>query len=50
MTQMIQIANGGTTSYMVTNLAPATYYFSVRSYNTSGAESSASNTASKVVR
>lgn len=50
MTRTIQIANSGTTSYMVTNLSPATYYFSVRSYTSTGAESSASNTASKIVR
>jgi hypothetical protein len=50
MTQMIQVGNGGMTSYVVSNLSPATYYFTVRAYNSGGAESSASNTASKTIQ
>lgn len=50
MTRTIQIGNAGTTSYVVSNLTPATYYFSVRAYNSAGAESGASNTASKIVQ
>jgi hypothetical protein len=50
MTQMVQVGNGGITSYVVSNLTPATYYFAVRSYNSGGAESSSSNTASKTVQ
>jgi hypothetical protein len=50
MTQMIQVGNGGITSYVVSNLSPATYYFTVRAYNSGGAESSASNTASKTIQ
>jgi hypothetical protein len=50
MTRTIQISNPGTTTYVVNNLSPGTYYFSVRAYNSSGAESSPSNTASKRVQ
>jgi hypothetical protein len=50
MTKMIQVSNPGTTTYVVNNLAPATYYFSVRAYNSKGAESNPSNTASKRVQ
>jgi hypothetical protein len=50
MTQRIQVANPGIASYVVSNLSPATWYFNVRAYSTSGAESAASNTASKTVR
>ena len=45
----IQVANPGTSRYVVENLAAGTWYFSVRAYSTGGAESTASNTASKSV-
>jgi hypothetical protein len=47
--QLVTVANPGATSYVVDNLAPATWYFSVRSYNTDGTESSGSNVASKTI-
>jgi hypothetical protein len=50
LNQTVQLSNPGLSSYVIGNLAPATYYFSVRSYNTSGAESAGSNVASKVIR
>jgi hypothetical protein len=50
MTQSIQIANPGLTTYVIENLAPGTYYFAVRAYTSNGAESDYSNVASKVVR
>jgi hypothetical protein len=50
MTQRIQVANPGIASYVVSNLSPATWYFTVRAYSSTGAESIASNTATKVVR
>jgi len=37
-------------SYVIENLAPATYYFAVRAYTSSGSESANSNIASKVVQ
>lgn len=45
----IQIANAGTSRYVVENLAAGTWYFSVRAYTTTGAESTTSNTASTTI-
>jgi hypothetical protein len=50
LTHSIQIANPGLTSYVIENLSPGTYYFAVRAYTSSGAESDNSNIASKVVQ
>jgi len=50
MTRTIQIPNAGTARYVVDNLTAATWYFSVRAYSSAGAESAASNTATKTVR
>lgn len=50
LSQAIQVANPAATSYVVSNLSPATYYFSVRAYDTTGAESDPSSIASKVVQ
>lgn len=49
LNQMVQV-NAGVSSIVVDNLAPATYYFAVRAYTTSGAESSNSNVATKVLQ
>lgn len=49
MNQMVQV-NAGVSSIVVDNLAPATYYFAVRAYTTSGVESSNSNVATKVLQ
>jgi hypothetical protein len=50
LTQTIQLANAGLSSYVVENLAPGTYYFAVRAYASSGAESSDSNVVARVVQ
>ncbi|HEY4368206.1 MAG TPA: putative Ig domain-containing protein [Steroidobacteraceae bacterium] len=50
MTQTIQVSGGGMSTYVVENLAPATYYFAVRAYTNAGSESVNSNVASKVVQ
>jgi hypothetical protein len=50
LTRTVQLANPGLSSYVVENLALGTWYFSLRSYSTTGAESSASNVASATVR
>ena len=50
LSQMIQIANAGVTSAVIEDLSPATYYFSMRAYASTGAESTNSNVASKVVQ
>lgn len=50
LTQMIQVGNPGTSSYVIDYLAPGTYYFAVRAYTSRGAESVDSNVMPKVVR
>lgn len=50
LTQSIQIANPGVTTYVIDNLPPGTYYFAVKAYTSSGAESESSNVGFKVVQ
>jgi hypothetical protein len=50
LTQTIQVTNAGASAYVIENLAPGTYYFAVRSYSSSGAESANSSVAAKVVQ
>ena len=45
----IVIANPGITTYVVENLLPATYYFVVTAFDSSGIDSSYSNEASKTI-
>jgi hypothetical protein len=47
---VIQIENAGLSSYIVRDLSPGTYYFGVRAYASSGAESELSNVVPKVVQ
>lgn len=49
LNQVADITNPGLTNYVVENLWPATWYFSLRSYRTDGTESDPSNTVSKTV-
>lgn len=49
MTQVAQIANPTVSTYAVTNLAPATWYFGVKAYTSPGVESAISNIANKVI-
>lgn len=49
LTRMVDIPNPVTTSYIVDQLTPATWYFAVRAYNAAGAESVNSNIASKTL-
>jgi len=49
LNQSAQVTNPGVTSYVLTNLAPGTWYFEVADYTTSGVESSMSNIASTTV-
>lgn len=49
MSQSVQIANAGVTTYVL-DLTPGTYYFAVKAYASSGAESNSSNVVSKVVQ
>jgi putative Ig domain-containing protein len=50
LTQTIQVASAGMSSYVIENLAPGTYYFALRAYTTKGVESADSNVVAKVVR
>lgn len=50
LTQVVEIANPGLTSYTIRNLSPGTYYFIVRAYTSGGAESANSKIARKIVK
>lgn len=50
LTRTVTLSNAGLTRYVISDLSAATWYFSVRAYSSSGAESVASNTVSKVIR
>lgn len=49
LVQMVELSNPGLTSYMVQNLSPATWYFTMRAFRTNGTESEPSNVASKTI-
>jgi len=49
LSQQIDLATAGLTSYVVQNLASGTYYFALKAYNTTGIESDLSNIASKTI-
>jgi len=50
LSRTIQVTNPGLTTYVVQDLSPGTYYFAVRSYSSTGVESSNSSVASKTIR
>jgi hypothetical protein len=50
LTRSININSAGLSSYVITGLTPATYYFAMTAYNGAGAESTRSSIVSKVVR
>lgn len=49
LTQEISINTIGTTTYMITDLAPATYFFAIKAFTSEGAESALSDIASKTI-
>jgi hypothetical protein len=49
LTNTIVIENASVTTYVVEDLAPATWYFAVTAVNSSGAESTYSNVANKAI-
>ena len=49
LNQMLELANAGISSGVVENLAPGTWYFAVKAYNSSNVESDLSNVTSKTI-
>lgn len=49
LSRIIQIANPGTTRYVITNLAPGTYFFGINAYNNIGTQSRLSALVSKKI-
>lgn len=49
LNQSVQIANPGIASYAIDNLSPATWYFSVVSFNSANIESTLSEVVSKTI-
>ena len=49
LTQTIVISNASVTTYVVEDLAPATWYFAVTAVNSTGSESAFSNVANKQI-
>ena len=49
LNQVLELPNPGLTSGVVQDLGPGTWYFAVKAYTSSGAESARSNIASKVI-
>ena len=49
MTATVTVADASETSYVVSGLAPGTYYFTVVAYNSLGVDSGDSNTVSKTI-
>jgi putative Ig domain-containing protein len=49
LTQTIQIANPGLATYVVTGLSSGTWYFAVKAYTSSGAESANSTVVNKTI-
>lgn len=47
--KVVDVTNSAVSAFSISNLAPATWYFGVRAYNTAGAESAMSNIASKTL-
>jgi hypothetical protein len=49
LSQVINIPGVGMTTYVIDDLPSGTYYFSIRAYNTQGAESALSNIVSDTI-
>jgi hypothetical protein len=47
--QVVKIATTGLSNYVIQNLSPGTYYFTVTSYTVAGVESDASAAVSKII-
>jgi hypothetical protein len=49
LNQQVKLANPGTTTYVVTNLAPATWYFAVAAYTSDGSIGERSNVGEETI-
>jgi hypothetical protein len=49
MTSVVQVVGASTTSYVVQNLTPGTYYFAIKAYNIAGTESDLSGVVSATI-
>lgn len=49
LSQIIEVSNPSLSAYVVTGLSSGTWYFAIKAYNSSGAESALSNVASKTI-
>jgi hypothetical protein len=50
LTRTVTLNNAGLTRYVISDLSASTWYFAIRAYNSTGSESTNSNTVSKVIR
>jgi len=48
LSNVVTVANAGLTTYVI-DLMPGTYYFAVKAYTATGAQSASSNVVAKVV-
>jgi hypothetical protein len=50
LSQTVQVANPGLTTYVISNLSPGTYYFGTLAYTSTGTQSKLSSLVSKTIR
>jgi fibronectin type III domain protein/putative Ig domain-containing protein len=50
LSQTIQVANPGLTTYVISNLSPGTYYFATLAYTSTGAQSTLSTVVTKTIQ
>jgi len=50
LTQTVQVANPGLTTYVIDDLAQGTWYFAMRAYTSTGLESAPTNVVSKTIQ
>jgi hypothetical protein len=49
LSQTVQVANPGLTTYVISNLSPGTYYFGTLAYTSTGTQSKLSSLVSKTI-
>lgn len=50
LTEIVQVANAGLTTYVIDDLAQGTWYFAMRAYTSAGLESAQTNVVSKTIQ